>query len=78
MKEDLLQASARRKAAAMELFNSPRGRYLLGQALALAVKSMRSERYPETSNIADMELLGNEIFAFGYRLELVKGTRATC
>jgi hypothetical protein len=78
MKTDTFAGDAARKREAAALLNSVRGRYLMGRALALAIKSMRAERHPQTENIEDMELLGNELFAFGYRLEIVKGSAQTC
>jgi|688.fasta_scaffold266035_4 hypothetical protein len=44
-----------RQNAAIELFGSMRGRYIVGQALALA-KAQIAESEP--SNAADMELIG--------------------
>jgi hypothetical protein len=44
--------------AAKALFNSARGRFVAGQALARAILAMRAEPRPETSNIEDMEALG--------------------
>ena len=34
-----------------------REQFLISQALCIAVKSMAKEKYPENSNIADMEML---------------------
>lgn len=42
---------------AVDLFRSPRGRYLMAQALSEAVKAMKTRPRPETSNIEDMEVL---------------------
>lgn len=45
------------------LLNSPRGEYLIGQALVRAMEAMRQDEHPEESNIQDMELLV-ELFPF--------------
>ena len=50
------------KEAAEELFKSVRGRYLIGQALAYAIKYIMEEQPEEEreeSNAADMALIGN-------------------
>jgi hypothetical protein len=49
------------KEKAIQLFDSVRGKYIVSQALCLAIKSIK-EREPELqepSNMADMELLLN-------------------
>jgi hypothetical protein len=51
---------------AIALFNDMRGRYIIGQALAIASETMKKVKYPETSNIEDMEALGEVIFQLGY------------
>lgn len=48
-----------RRAAAVELLDSMRGRYIMGQALALAHRQLAEN---EPSNAADMELFGLEFF----------------
>jgi hypothetical protein len=48
-----------RRAAAVELLDSMRGRYIMGQALALAHRQLAEN---EPSNAADMELFGREFF----------------
>ena len=45
--------------AAVELLDSMRGRYIMGQALALAHRQLIDT---EPSNAADMELLGFQFF----------------
>lgn len=50
-----------RTKCAISLFSSLRGRLVLGQALAWATATMRTQKYPEVSNIEDMEILG-ELF----------------
>ena len=39
------------------LLNSPRGQFVMGQALARATQVMKNEEHPETSNIEDMEII---------------------
>ena len=47
---------------AIDLFRSARGNLIIGQALAKAVTVMRQAEHPETSNIQDMEMLGEGLF----------------
>jgi hypothetical protein len=49
------------------LFNSMRGRLIIGQALAIASARLATETYPETSNMEDMESLGETLFAPWYQ-----------
>lgn len=65
-------STARKMRIAHELLNSMRGQYIVGQALAKAVAVMRQAEYPETSNIEDMELLGETLFSLGYAIEKAK------
>lgn len=53
----------KKQKEAFQLFDSPRGRYILGQALYLAIEKLKEvpSEFQEKSNIADMELL-KEIF----------------
>jgi hypothetical protein len=51
-----------KQTMARELVNTIRGRLILGQALGWAVRTMQKEQYPETSNIEDMEMLGEGLF----------------
>jgi hypothetical protein len=44
------------------LMSSQRGDLLMGQALAWAVRTMKAEKFPETSNIQDMEAIGEVLF----------------
>jgi hypothetical protein len=46
------------------LLATPRGQYILSQALTVAIKQMETVEPPlrEPSNIADMRLLRNELF----------------
>ena len=48
-----------RRDAAVQLLDSTRGRYIMGQALALAHRQLAEN---EPSNAADMELFGLEFF----------------
>jgi hypothetical protein len=52
--------------AALNLMQSVRGQYIIGQALRVASEAMGSERLPETSNIQDMEMLGETLFQLGW------------
>jgi hypothetical protein len=49
---------------AVQFLNSVRGRYILGQALHIAVEELKRvpPPYREESNIADMEFLVDELF----------------
>lgn len=53
---------------ALEFLGSPRGQYIVGQALAIAVKELEKveEELQEKSNINDMKFLGTELFKAGY------------
>ena len=57
-----LTVSASRANTAYALMTSLRGDLLMGQALAWAVRAMREELRPETSNIQDMEMIGDVLF----------------
>ncbi len=50
------------KDTAVDLYHSSRGEYLMGQALWHAIRVMRTEKYPEFSNIADMVILMKHLF----------------
>ena len=53
------------------LMNSVRGRYIIGQALAIASDTLAKHPFPETSNIQDMEVLGHHpSFTMGYTITL--------
>ena len=54
----------KKKQAAVELLNSPRGMYLLAQALYEAIKALRKVPAPMTphNNINEMELILNTLF----------------
>ena len=53
---------------ALKFLGSPRGQYIVGQALAIAVKELEKveEKLQEKSNIDDMKFLGSELFKAGY------------
>ena len=52
---------------AIEFASSVRGQYIISQALCLAIEKMKDEKIPmnmrESSNIADMEYLRDELFS---------------
>ena len=52
----------------LKFLGTPRGQYIVGQALAIAVKELEKVESPkqEKSNIADMKFLGEELFKAGY------------
>lgn len=56
----------RQKNYAWELLNSPRGIYIMSQALHYAMKTMSAEppERKEVSNIQDMEILRETFFNF--------------
>lgn len=53
---------------ALKFLGSPRGQYIVGQALAIAVAELEKVEEPlqEKSNIADMKMLGEQLFKAGY------------
>ena len=58
-----------RKDAAEDLLQSIRGKYVLGQACALAYAKLRNE---EPSNADDIALLGEKYFGMFYAMTLDK------
>ena len=52
------------KNNAMELLDSLRGHYIVGQALSLAIKEIEARPFQEQepSNVSDMKLLRDELF----------------
>jgi len=64
-----------RKELAVALLGSMRGRYIIGQALDVAIRAMREEEYPEDSNIRDMELLRDELFPIAMMARLAQEER---
>ena len=63
----------RREHEALELFASPRGNYLMSQALTIAISTMEAMERPETSNIDDMRYIRKHLFPVYH--ELMKYTR---
>jgi len=57
-----------RQQEAIKLMGSPRGQYIIGQALALAVKELEKveDKLQEKSNIQDMKFMGEAIFMAGF------------
>jgi len=55
---------AKKKSHAQNILNSIRGQYILSQALCIAVKVLRKQpkQFREVNNIADMELLIEQIY----------------
>lgn len=54
------------KTEAVQFAQSLRGQYILGQALAIASETLKKAEYPESSNISDMEFLGESLFQIGF------------
>lgn len=54
----------KKKEQAINLFQSIRGEYIIGQALYLAIESInkRPQHQQEPSNVVDMLLLMNQLF----------------
>jgi hypothetical protein len=65
-----------KKLFAQRLVMSERGRYIIGQALAVAVREMTKVEPPhqEVSNIEDMQIIGSMIFSpwYGHYLSSFK------
>jgi len=61
-----------RKELAVALLGSIRGRYIIGQALDVAIRAMKERERPELSNIADMELLRDELFPIAMMARLAQ------
>lgn len=49
---------------AVVLVNSMRGRLIISQALHYAMQQLKEKPHPEISNIQDMEVLRETLFAF--------------
>jgi len=49
-------------AQATDFLMSMRGQYIISQALWKAIEIMRTDEYPEISNIKDMEFLRKNLF----------------
>jgi len=61
-------SQSKEKKQALELFQSMRGQYIIGQALYLAISKIKEvpKERREISNMKDMEELGEQLFAIGY------------
>mgnify|MGYP003109842166 CR=1 FL=1 len=57
-----------KQTEALQFLGSPRGQYIVGQALAIAVAELEKVEEPlqEKSNINDMKMLGESLFKAGY------------
>jgi hypothetical protein len=62
---------------AIEFVNSDRGRYIVSQALSIAIRQMKQVKPPhrEPSNISDMEYLHKNLFPI-YQPEIMEMTPA--
>lgn len=61
---------------AMNLFQSVRGQYIIGQALCIAIEQLESvepEHLQQKSNIQDMKLLAKELFFMGAMMHSMSG-----
>lgn len=56
------------KDMALELFSSMRGKYIISQALTVAIDEMKKvdDTHKEVSNIEDMEMLRDTLFPLYY------------
>jgi hypothetical protein len=63
------QAQKSARLDALELFQSPRGRYIVGQALYIASEKLKDS---EPSNATDMRMLGEKLFGIGWHIESTK------
>ena len=61
-----------KKEQTIRLLNSIRGRYIIGQALDIAIEVLKKEEYPQLSNIANMELLRDELFPLAMAARLAQ------
>ena len=60
-----------KKEKAIELARSTRGQWIIGRAIRIAYKEMDKEpdNRKEASDMADMKLIGEEIFPIGWQLQ---------
>jgi len=63
------QAQKSARLDALELFQSPRGRYIVGQALYIASEKLKNS---EPSNASHMRFLGEKLFGIGWHIESTK------
>jgi len=54
---------------ALAFLQSPRGRYIIGQALYIACEKLKDS---EPSNATDMRMLGEKLFGVGWHIESTK------
>jgi hypothetical protein len=54
--------SGQKRYTATKLLGSLRGQLLLSQALVRAIEVMKTDKYPENSNIEEMEMLVEMLF----------------
>ena len=57
---------------AISFLNSVRGKYIMGQALFVAIERLGQEKYPETNNINDMTYLLDNLFPLYKTIESAK------
>jgi hypothetical protein len=72
MTDDKQATHTQDKGEAERLFSSLRGSYIVSQALCIAIEELEKVEPPEMrehSNIADMQLLRDELFSFFARLQ---------
>jgi hypothetical protein len=60
---------------AIALAQSMRGQYIISQALTKAINLMKKEKYPETSNIQDMEMLRDMLFPIFFEVDKIKNKK---
>ena len=54
---------------AFELFNSKRGKFLIGKAIAIALKHMTKDDFRGAEDINDLTLIAENLFGNGYVAE---------
>lgn len=59
-----MMGAEEKKQEAMALYRSKRGWFLLGQALAVAIETMKKEEHPAVSDIQDLEMLQELFFPY--------------
>ena len=64
-----------RRKLAMSLLDSMRGNYIISQALYYGIRELKKEKYPEQSNIEDMEILRETIFNSYLEPSIIKEAR---
>ena len=61
-----------RKQMARNLLFSMRGNYIVSQALYYGIRELKKVKYPEISNIEDMEMLKEMLFTIFISPEMIK------